>query len=75
MLGKYTDMFTMVNAIQWAVKTVVQRANAITLIIDDKDIADSTLRLSIVTCKLSTVMGILCIVVYIHIVNKFCHDI
>ena len=49
----------MVNTMQWAVRTVVQRNNAITLVIDKnyKDIADSTLRLSIVTCKLSTVYG------------------
>ena len=51
----------MVNAMKWAVRTVVQRANAITLVIDkdDKGIADSPLRLSIVTCKLSNDMGIL----------------
>ena len=61
MLGKYTDMYTMINAMQWEIRTVVERAYAITLVIDkdDKGIADSTLRLSIVTCKLSTVMGIL----------------
>ena len=60
-LGKHRDVFTMVNAMQWVVRTVVQRANAITLVIDkdNKGIANSTLKLSIVTCKLSTVMGIL----------------
>ena len=52
-------MFTMVNAMQWAVRTVIQRANALTFVIDkdDKDIADSALRPSIVLYKLSTVMG------------------
>ena len=70
-------MFTMVNAMQWALRTVIQRANAITLVKDkyDKGIEDSTLRLSIVTCKLTTVMGILFIVICIHIMNKFYHDI
>ena len=62
---------TMVHAMQWVVRTVVQRANAVTLVIDkdDKGIADSTLRLSIVTCQLSNVMGILYIVIYFHILS------
>ena len=59
----------MVNAMQWAVRTVVQRANAITPDKDDKGIAESTLRLSIVTCKPSTVMGIL------YYCDIYCHDI
>ena len=54
-------MFTMVNAMQWAIRTVIQRANAITLVKDKIKMTKVSqiqpLRLSIVTCKLSTVMG------------------
>ena len=67
----------MVNVMQWAVRTVLQRANAITLVMhkDNKNITNSTLKLSIVTCKRSTVMDILYIVIYIHIMNNCCYDI
>ena len=46
-LGKYADMLTVANAMQWAVRTVVQRSDTIRLVInkDDKGITDSILKL------------------------------
>ena len=61
-------MFTMVNAMQWVVRTVVQRANAVTLVIDKDDKGITGLR--IVTCKLSTVMDLL-YTVYNDILGTF----